>query len=355
MNLMIMKIYTILEKNLINIITDFFKFIIFFLKKKKFKKCYFNENIFTFKYIENSLIKKCQKNNVVLFSFERIKFKHKNCYNITLKSNFFRELFFLIFNFNFFYSTTPNLNSSLFKKSISKNSKYIYLQHSPVSLLKAYNKDAFIEFDAIETINSFQYAEVNILNKKYKKKIKPFKSRYKFLKRFNNKVEKNIDVLIAPTWSTDFYKKNYHKLLIYYLNKNNISYVLRPHPMSIQKKEVNLNDLNNDNIICDLNSDFQIQNYSNLISNWSGIFIEFSLINKKKSYHINTSKKVLNENDFDDYETIEDFANKILTYNIDMNTIDIFNFNNLKANKLINDDEKFVVNKFYKDFFYNDI
>ena len=66
--------------------------------------------------------------------------------------------------------------------------------------------------------------------------------------------------------------------------------------MSYKKNEVTKNDIEklkmkiDDEILLDLSK------YKFLITDWSGIFIEFALIFKRKSFLINTPKKIVNNN-----------------------------------------------------------
>ena len=353
MNLMIMKTYTTIIKNLNNFFTDLIKITIFFLKNRNIKICFFNENRHTFKYLKFYLDRKCKKKKIVLLTFEKINFDNINCYVILIKSNFFKEFFFLINKFKYLYTTTPNLNSSLFKKSIQNKTKYIYIQHSPVSLIKAYHEQAFVEFDAVQTINRFQYNEVLLLNKINKKKIKPFRSTYHFLNKTRKNKDTKIDVLIAPTWKTNFYEIKYHLILTEYFKKNNINYILRPHPMSLVKEEISIKELDENKINYDLNPELKIENYENLISNWSGIFIEFALVNKKMPYHVDTSKKILNNTFVNEYETIEEFARRKITHNFKMDNIDNFNFNKFKISSLFNQSEEVkIINNFHRENFF---
>ena len=48
--------------------------------------------------------------------------------------------------------------------------KYIYIQHSPVSLSMAYKKKAFYNFDCLQVVNKNQYSELLEINKKTEKK-----------------------------------------------------------------------------------------------------------------------------------------------------------------------------------------
>ncbi len=353
---MIMKIFTTIKKNISNFFKDIINLTNFFLKKKNTFICFFNENKHTIKYLEYFLNKKCRRKKVVLITFKEIDFKNSNCIILHLRSNFFREFFFLTANYKYLYSTTPNLNSSIFKKSVRSKIKYVYIQHSPISLLKAYHKKAFLDFDAVQAINSYQHREVSILNKLHKKNIKAFKSKYYFIENIKKQNKVKIDVLIAPTWKTNFYELKYHYILDDLFKKNNIDYILRPHPMSILKKEVRIEDLKKNNINFDLDPELKLDKYLNLISNWSGIFIEFALVNRKMPYHINTSKKFFSETYFDEYETFEEHATRSITYTLDINNISKINFNDFKNSSVKKmSEEASTINQFYNKFFYNDI
>ena len=99
----------------------------------------------------------------------------------TFKTNFFRELFFLTLKLKYFYSSTPDIDNTIFKRSKLSNCKYIYIQHSPVSLNLIYRDSAFDNFDAIQTISKFQYNEIKEIIKKRNLKLKVFKSKYRFI------------------------------------------------------------------------------------------------------------------------------------------------------------------------------
>ena len=119
------------------------------------------------------------------------------------------EIFFLITRIRFLYSSTPDLNNSIFKKSVFKNTKYIYLQHSPLSLRLIYNEKAFNNFDVIFVNNRYQTQDVHEINKLYKKNIRIWKSAYLFIKKNiqNKDVKSKKIILLAPTWDRFLQKK----------------------------------------------------------------------------------------------------------------------------------------------------
>ena len=169
---------------LINFFGDTTKLINFYLSKQKFKYCFFNENEHTFKYIEPYILKKIKKHKVLIFTFSNLDLHSDNIKVLYIKNNFLKEFFFLTTNIKYIYSTTPDLNYSLFKRSKFGKNKYIYLQHSPLSLTKAYNYNAFYHFDAIQAIHTFHVQEIEKF-KKSGKKIKNFKSKYKIIEKID--------------------------------------------------------------------------------------------------------------------------------------------------------------------------
>ena len=87
---------------------------------------------------------KLKKKKIVLISFENIDLNNNdNVKLFVFKTNLIRELIFLTLKLKFLYSSTPDLNNTIFKRSKFSNCKYIYLQHSPVSLNLIYRENAF--------------------------------------------------------------------------------------------------------------------------------------------------------------------------------------------------------------------
>ena len=57
--------------------------------------------------------------------------------------------------------------------------------------------------------------------------------------------------------------------------------------MSIKNREFLLDDLNLEKECIDTKSEFSFENYDNLISDWSGIYLEFVILKKIKPILIN--------------------------------------------------------------------
>ena len=193
---------------------DLINYVIYKLKQKNFSVGFFCENKNIYPYIESYLINK--KKKILLISFEKLNFvNNKNIYLLIFKTKFFQELFFLTHKLSYLYSSTPDLDNSIFKKTKFSKCKYIYLQHAPVSLIMVYNDAAFKNFNAIQAVNKNQFFEIKAINKKFNINIRPLKMRYQFINNSHiRNIEKKTDVLVAPSWNTDFYKLNLHLDLI---------------------------------------------------------------------------------------------------------------------------------------------
>ena len=163
------------------------------------------------------------------------------------------------------------------------------------SLNAIYNENAFINFDAIQCISKMQEEEVDELNNLKKKKIKTFKSKYLFpYKNVNN--NQKFEILIAPTWYTNFYQQKLFENIINLLIEQKITFKIRRHNMSIKNKELDERIIKKYNIKFYEDEIINFKDFNYLISDWSGIIIEYYLIKNKKSFVINSKQKIRNKN-----------------------------------------------------------
>ena len=216
-----------------------------------------------------------------------------------------------------------------------------------------YNNTAFLEFDAIQVINQSQYNEVKLINKINNRKIKAVKSKYRFLdESIKNKINSSTDLLIAPTWNTDFYKHDLVNKIKEFCKKNHISFVLKPHPMSYKKKEIDQQFLVKNNIPLFYEKELNLKSFKYLITDWSGIFLEYAIITKTKPILINTKKKVINKTDITlKAQPLEIYARDKIAYQIEIDSInDLTNIIDKKRNNLSEerkDIENFINEQFY--------
>ena len=275
-------------------LSDLFKIIYFFLFHNNNYYIFFSENNFTYKFLERYIAKKTRK-KVLVFSFHEINKKSKFLNYLFLKNNFTRELFFIFCNCKFFYTTTPDIGFTIFKRSKNKNIKYIYLQHSMFSLNAIYNENSFVNFDTIQCISKMQEEEVKEINNLKRKKIRTFKSKYLFPYKNENNDQK-FEILIAPTWHTNFYRQKFFENIINLLIEQKITFKIRRHNMSIKNKELDEKIIKKYNIKFYEDEIINFKDFNYLISDWSGIIIEYYLIKNTKSFVINSKQKIRNKN-----------------------------------------------------------
>lgn len=295
-----------MTKDFINQIKNLYKF--YLIPNKESSTIFFSEgknytNVFL------SYIEELEKSKKIIYitSDDKdtiYKYKFKNVKIIYCKNIFLLILLINNISCKNLIMTMPDLNNFEIKKS--KNVKnYIYLFHSLVSTHMVYKDNAFDSYDKILCITQNQVDELQA-NKQLKNlSYKIYKSNYPKLnflyKNFENLGNKNI-ITIAPSWGIDniFENKNFETLLSELINKE-FKVILRPHSNVPKKIYAFLESLKrkyreNDVIIENSNADFfNTFNSNYLITDWSGIALEYFLITKKPVLFIDTKAKIQNK------------------------------------------------------------
>ncbi len=343
---------------MIRLFIDLYNFIRLKRSKTVFRIGFFSENNFIYEYLEPYILRKMKQHKILILGFEDINRDYLNLKNVFIfKTKLFQEIVFLTLNLKYLYSSTPDLNFTTFKKSKFSKCKYIYLSHTPVSMNLIYRKNAFDHFDAVQATSVYQYKEMKEIIKKRNLKTKVFKSEYLFVKKQIAKIKSSnfeTDLLIAPSWNSNFYKTNCHLILNKLLKEYKISFKLRPHPISFKKNEISLSELKKENIPVDNFKYIDFQKYNFLISDWSGIFIEYALIFKRRAFLINTPKKIVNKEYFKhENKPIEISLRNTLAKSFEISEIseiikEILSQKNLQKNKDSNNEiDKIIKSNFY--------
>ncbi len=264
--------------------------------------------------------------------------------NVYIKSNILLQYLFLSLNADNLFLTITDLNNSILKKN--KNVKnYIYYFHGAVSTTKVFTEKAFDNYDTILCNGDYHINEIrqreNIegLNKK-----KLIKSGYLYFDYLNSRIENSInnksEVLIAPSWNKNtknYINQDFQKIIKKLLEFNH-KVRFRPHPETVKRfpKIMKIyNDLfKTQNFIFDNNPNNieSMQNAKYLITDNSGISIEFLLILKKPVFFYTDSKKIHNPK-FKMYEnlgTMEDIIRNKFGYKFNYDQIS--NINNILRN-----------------------
>ena len=334
---------------------DFLKYI----SRNKIKRVFFFENSFTENHLAPYVDKNKNIHETLIVSLYKIQNDSLKKFKIFyFEKLFFLNLFLLLLKIKYCYSSTPDLDNSAFQRSVFKQTKYIYIQHSPLGLNRIYRNNAFTNFDVVQVVNSFQKNDLNNISKIKNKKIKAWRGKYLFLSDENNKQPRfNINkqekkkILIAPTWGTDFFDSNIHLIIKKKLNPSKYDIFIRPHNMSILKNK-NLNNHLIENKFQISDGKINFTQFDLLITDWSGIYIEFAKINKVKSILIENKEKILN-NKFIEFKngSIDSFARNKLGKVIkmaDLNSIE-YEVDDILQNQ---NNYKNEINNFFEKYFY---
>ena len=302
-------------KSFIKLILDFF--IYFFMKPNKKNILVFLENNNDIIYFDKfflDLFNIKKKKIIIIYSelnhnltFKKLNYVKKTIY---VGNGLYRQIFFRLMKTKVLFMTTPDLENFELKKSVYPIT-YIYLFHSIVSTHMIYNNGAFDHFDYIFSVGSYQDTEIRESEKIKQlspKKIIPFgyprildlKNAFKTLPLDKKKVSKNKSILIAPSWGPSSITDICIIKIFDHLKKSKYKIIYRPHPMSVKKKPNFFKKLEakyNNEIIFeyDISKMSSIHNADYMISDWSGVAIEFYITTGRPIIFIDTPPKINNE------------------------------------------------------------
>ena len=213
--------------------------------------------------------------------------------------------------------TTPDLQKYYLKRSLVKDDiEYIYLDHGMTSLNLTLRTGALDYFDTIFANGPEQVKEIKeieeLRNTKKKKIIEVgFPLMDDLIEEYNkNKCEnKKKTILIAPSHQKDNILESCIDNMLEQLINTEYRIIVRPHPQYIQRKPERIEELKNkykDKFSDDFKLELDFSSNENVyladlvITDWSGIGMEYSLATTKPTLYINTKMKVINK----DYEKI---------------------------------------------------
>ena len=315
-------------KSLMDIIIEikkFFSLLNFLvdLKDKKIKIVFFSESKSYQKYSKSIIDALCSiySGKIYYFSIDKNDtIKHDRIINYYVSPLLIYFFFNKIKAENMFLTIT-DLGNNLLKKT--KNiDKYIYYFHSPVSTTKNYTSKAFDNYDIIMCNGQFQINEIRMreyLKKLNKKKLIPTGYCYfDYLIKNSNQNVNSDDILIAPSWNinkNNFINENFIEL-IDVLVKKNYNVVFRPHPEHFKRSKNILNDIKNKfsknkfKLDIDINNIKSMEKAQCLITDSSGIAIEYMIIMKRPVLYFDEFDKIHNS-EFKDYSNLKTIDEKI--------------------------------------------
>jgi len=249
-------------------------------------------------------------------------YSEKNYNTLVIDHGFMRDFFFKNLNTYLLLTTMPDLDNYQVKKS-HKTDYYIYTQHSLMSPNCSYRKGSFDNYDVIFCSGQYMIDEIRENEKFYRLPqkilvkhgytiIDNLINEYEIFKKSNSLKDKSKRILLAPSWNDmGLIEKDMSENIIKLIIEDGYHITLRPHPETLKRspeKIKNLlnkfsgnmsfsyepNILSNDNLFkCDA-----------LITDWSGIALEYAFVVKKPILFVDTPQKILN----DDYNKLNTIA-----------------------------------------------
>ncbi len=311
----------------------------FFTNIKNYLFIFKNINSITskrYKVVFYSESKNYQKYSLILIDFLLTKFPGEILYvssdkldfinndkikNLYIGKGLILQYFFSKIQASNLITTTTDLGNNIIKKNKFVNN-YIYYFHAPVSTTRVYTTKAFDNYDSILCIGNFQINEI-LKREKIKKinKKKLHKCGYFYFDYLINKINSNHnkdEILIAPSWN--YNEKNFinedFENIIDELIKKNLKVKFRPHPEHFKRSiffiEKISKKFNTENFKLDTNLE-NIESMEKaicLITDNSGIAMEFSLIMKKPVLYFDSLSKIHNK-EVDDYKELMNIEDEV--------------------------------------------
>ncbi len=311
----------------------------FFINIKNYLSIFKNINSITskkYKIVFYSENKNYQKYTLILIDFLISKFPGEILYvssdkldfinndkikNLYIGKGLMLQYFFSKIQASNLITTTTDLGNNIIKKNKFVDN-YIYYFHSPVSTTRVYTTKAFDNYDSILCIGNFQINEI-LKREKIKKinKKKLHECGYFYFDYLMNKINLNRnkdEILIAPSWN--YNEKNFinedFENIIDELIKKNFKVKFRPHPEHFKRSRFFIEKIskkfNTENFIFDTNLE-NIESMEKaicLITDNSGIAIEFSLIIKKPVLYFDSLSKIHNK-EVDDYKELINLEDEV--------------------------------------------
>jgi len=279
---------------------------------------FYAENEFYYIYLKSileELIKKYQLNICYVTSSKSdplLKNENENIKSFYIGEGTVRTKFFLNLRADVLVMTMPDLQTFHIKRSKVKEVNYVYIFHSTVSTHLVYRKDAFDNFDTILCVGNYQIKEIlereskcNLKNKKLIKcgypRLDDLISEFNELEKSEGIKEIENQILIAPSWGKNGLIETKGEEIVDILLNAGYSVILRPHPMTIKKSRKIIEKIRDKFVH---NTNFQLEEdirtfdsfFSSqcVISDWSGVSLEYAFTTKKPVLFMDVPKKMRN-------------------------------------------------------------
>ena len=210
--------------------------------------------------------------------------------------------------------TTPDLDNYYIKRSLMKKDiEYIFVPHDPSSMHMGFREHSLDNYDTVFCTGPHIAEEVRASEKVYSTKEKTLvefgypliENLIKSCEALEDNTSPRRQVLIAPSWQEDNLLDSCIEDLIDSLYSDNYKIIVRPHPEYMKRFSPKMNlliekyqDKIGDGLQFELDFSSNSSVYSSdlLVTDWSGIGIEFGFATLKPVVFINTKIKMENEN-----------------------------------------------------------
>ena len=210
--------------------------------------------------------------------------------------------------------TTPDLDNFYLKRSLMKKDiEYIFVPHDPSSMHMGFREHSLDNFDTVFATGKHILAEVRATEKVYGTKEKTvvefgyplIEDLIASYEEMPKEEREQKQILIAPSWQEDNLLDSCIDDMINSLYAAGYKIIVRPHPEYVKRFSPKLTQLQErfkdkegENLVFEFDFSSNVSVYSSdmLITDWSGIGIEFGFATLKPVIFVNTKIKMENEN-----------------------------------------------------------
>lgn len=212
--------------------------------------------------------------------------------------------------------TTPDLDKFYLKRSIMKKDiEYVYVPHDSMSVHMGFREGALDAFDTVFCAGPHTEKEIRATEKIYGLPEKTlvrfgYPLADKLIEAGENEKKTHVssdrkEILIAPSWNEDNLLDSCIDELIGGLVCDKYHVTVRPHPEYVKRYGARMNaivekfaDKVGENLTfeLDFSGNKSIYSADMLITDWSGISVEYCFATKRPAIFVNTKMKVLNPN-----------------------------------------------------------
>lgn len=291
------------------------------------------------------------------------KIENLDVINLYIGQGFLLQYFFKSIKTDNLFMTVTDLDNNILKKNnFVKN--YIYFFHGAVSTTRVYTQSAFDNYNTILCNGEYQISEIRLREKlsnlKPKKLINNGYIYFDYLKDKIYLSNKSDEILVAPSWNKNrlnFINEDFEEIITNLLNKG-FKVRFRPHPETLKRAKALMKlykeKFESSNFIFDDNSENleSLNKAKFLITDNSGISIEYMMIFKKPVIFYNDFDKIHNEEFkiYNNLEPLEDMIKKKFGYEFNKHEIrNISHIIEMASEKF----DKYEIDNFLEKNFYN--